>query len=78
MNFLCISGLSLKENVSQSLLQVGIDDSDLGASMCKYLLASKSENTVKKYYYSFKKWQEFCSSKKFKCMPAEHIHVAIY
>lgn len=78
MNFSYISGLSLKENVNQSLLQVGIDNSDLGASMCRYMLASKSENTVKKYYYSFKKWQEFCSNKRYKCLPAEHIHVAIY
>ena len=68
----------MKENVNQSLLQVSIDDSDLEACMCRYLLASRSENTVKKYYYSFKKWQEFCSNKRFKSLPAEHIYVAIY
>ena len=52
MNFYVILGLSLKENVKQRLLQVDIYDSDLEASMCRYLLASKSENTVKKYNYT--------------------------
>lgn len=60
------------------LRRAGIDDPDLGARMCKYMLGSKSENTVKKYYNSFKKWQDFCSVKQFKALPAQHIYMAIY
>lgn len=64
--------------MADSLLKAGIDDSDLGASMCKYMISSKSDNTVKKYYYSFKKWRDFCNSRQYRYLPAEHIHVAIY
>ena len=46
--------------------------------MAGYLLDSRSDNTTKKYYYSFKKWQDFCIAKNFKVLPAQHIHVAIY
>ena len=54
------------------------EDSDVADHMCTYLLSSKSDNTIKKYFYSFKKWQNFCVDKKYKCLPAQHIHVAVF
>ena len=74
-----ISGIRLKHNVKSNLQRAGItEDPGLTDRMCKYLLASKSYNTVKKYFYSFRRWQDFCVSKNYKSLPAQHIHVAIY
>lgn len=72
------TGLALKKNVSDILRRAGIDDSSLATRMCKYLISSKSENTVKKYYYSFKKWCDYSAIHNYVSVPAEHIHFAIY
>lgn len=46
--------------------------------MAKYIYHSKAENTNKKYYNSFKHFNEFCQSKGFCSKPANSIHVAMY
>lgn len=43
-----------------------------------YLLQSRSENTNKKYYYSFKRWEQFIVKEGGKSIPASPIHVALY
>ena len=69
----------MKQNVQFSLQKAGVaEDSDVADRMCTYLLSPKSDNTIKKYFYSFKKWQNSCVDKKYKCLPAQHIHVAVF
>ena len=68
----------MKQGLRDTLQSAGIEDQGLADRMSYYLLASKSDNTVKKYYYSFKKWQEFCAGKNYIALPAQRIHVAIY
>lgn len=51
---------------------------DLVHKMTTNLLDSKSDNTAKSYYYSFKKWKDFISEKGYKDIPAQPIHVALY
>ena len=59
-------------------MEAGVDDPELAETMAKHLIGSKSQNTVKKYYGSFRKWKEFCKSEGFNYAPAQAIHVAVY
>ncbi|XP_077977463.1 integrase/recombinase xerD homolog [Glandiceps talaboti] len=43
-----------------------------------YLLDSRSDNTVKKYFSYFKKWETFISPKGQSALPANPIHVALF
>ncbi|KAL5021412.1 hypothetical protein ScPMuIL_000567, partial [Solemya velum] len=61
--------------------RVGITDvesSILARTISSYLLQSKSDSTVKKYYSSFLKWKNFCESSGYQPLPAEPIHVVLY
>ena len=46
--------------------------------MCAYLVNSKSDGAVSKYYSFFQKWKRFCEEKRFSCMPAQPIHVTLF
>ena len=75
----CFSWIHLKQNVKCSLKKAGIaEDSDVADSMCTYLLSSKSDNTIKKFFYSFKKCKKFCVDKKYKRLHAQHNNVAVF
>ena len=52
--------------------------SNLAGKMTDYLLESRSENTVKKYMYGFKRWKIFCNSHSLPDLPADPVHVALY
>lgn len=58
----------------------GVQDAGhcLSDKMAKYIYHSRAENTNKKYYNSFKHFNEFCQSKGFCSKPANSIHVAMY
>lgn len=71
-------GIGLKRSVREALDSVGCGTSTGIDSMCKYLVSSRSESTVRKYYSYFQKWKRFCSENGFTCMPAQPIHVAMY
>ncbi|KAJ8304914.1 LOW QUALITY PROTEIN: hypothetical protein KUTeg_018497 [Tegillarca granosa] len=49
----------------------------LSGYTARHLLDSRSENTVKKYYYSFKKRVQFICAHNFVAIPAAPIHVVI-
>lgn len=51
---------------------------DLANKMAVYLTNSRSENTVKCYFYGFKRWETFIKTHGFKALPAQPIHVALY
>lgn len=76
--FCFVAGVGLKRSVNEALESVGLHDDTITSSMCKYLVNSKSDSTVRKYYIYFQKWQSFCKENSFDPMPAQPIHVAIY
>ena len=43
-----------------------------------YLLESRSDNTVKKYFAYFKKWKSFIGSRGETALPANPVHVALF
>ena len=46
--------------------------------MCRYILQSKSDGTVKKYYSYFNKWKLFCDKNGYDVMPAQPIHITLF
>ena len=54
------------------------DNLKLRDHMCKYLLASRSDNTFEKYSSYFKRWEDFCKGKGFSPMPASPVQFALY
>ncbi|KAK3084685.1 hypothetical protein FSP39_017394 [Pinctada imbricata] len=75
-------GINLRQNVQQQIEHSGVlpgsELHSLSSKMSEYLLASKSDNTVKSYYNSFKRWRSFITSKGHSALPAMPIHVALY
>jgi hypothetical protein len=45
-------------------------------SLSKRLLDARSDSTVKKYYYSFMKWEKFAKEHNLISLPASPIHVS--
>lgn len=55
------------------------DDGNLVADkMAKYIVHSRADNTSRKYYFSFKRFENYCKLKGFCPKPANAIHVAMY
>ena len=46
--------------------------------MCELILNSKSENTIKSYFYAFKRWEQFISLHGHCAIPAQAVQVALY
>ena len=46
--------------------------------MCELILNSKSDNTIKSYFYVFKRWEQFISLHDHCAIPAQPVHVALY
>ena len=76
--FFVLAGIHLKENVQEALRRAGVHEVGVAEKMCGYMVSARSDNTVHKYYGSFKRWQEFCKQNCFTDMPAEPVHVAVY
>jgi hypothetical protein len=47
-------------------------------SLSKRLLDARSDSTVKKYFYSFMKWEKFAKEHILISLPASPIHVSLY
>lgn len=77
-----ISGLRLGPRVEKAIKDSGVKtESELftyGQKMTTFLLHSKSNNTNKKYYYSFNRWKKFASDHDLNDLPAQSIHIALY
>lgn len=43
-----------------------------------YMLHSKSDNMVKKYFSSFQMWKYFCIQHNYTAIPAQPIHIVLY
>ena len=46
--------------------------------MCELILNSKSDNTIKSYFYAFKRWEQFFSLHGRCAIPAQAVQVALY
>ncbi|VDI73324.1 Hypothetical predicted protein [Mytilus galloprovincialis] len=83
INFVNIlSGITLdntvKETVQDSGIEVGSYMYELYPKMCELLINSKSDNTVKSYFNSYKRWERFITLQGHKSLPAQPVHVALY
>ncbi|VDI44986.1 Hypothetical predicted protein [Mytilus galloprovincialis] len=83
INFVNIlSGITLdntvKEAVQDSGIEVGSYMYELYPKMCELLINSKSDNTVKSYFNSYKRWERFITLQGHKSLPAQPVHVALY
>ena len=78
MKSITVSGVGLKDTVEKALKDGGVQDDQKVKSMCRYILQSKSDGTVKKYYSYFNKWKLFCDKNGYDVMPAQPIHIALF
>lgn len=80
MTYSCfISGIGLKASLASAMRDAAVIDSNkICERIAAYMLHSKSDNTVKKYFSSFQKWKYFCIQKRYSIIPAEPIHIVLY
>ncbi|KAJ8305107.1 hypothetical protein KUTeg_017344 [Tegillarca granosa] len=75
-------GIGLTDRIEKEIYTSGIpEDSVLfnfKDKMAKFLLSSRSDNTVLKYFNGFKRWERFANSYKLCAFPAQPIHIALY
>ncbi|VDI36148.1 Hypothetical predicted protein [Mytilus galloprovincialis] len=69
---------TVKEAVQDSGIEVGSYMYELYPKMCELLINSKSDNTVKSYFNSYKRWERFITLQGHKSLPAQPVHVALY
>ncbi|XP_071153484.1 uncharacterized protein [Mytilus edulis] len=69
---------TVKEAVQNSGIEVGSYMYELYPNMCELLINSKSDNTVKSYFNSYKRWERFITLQGHKSLPAQPVHVALY
>lgn len=78
MRLYLFSGIGLNDSLRRALNNAGVESNKLCDHIAGYMIQSKSDNTVKKYYYSFKKWSDFCVQHHYSAIPAEPIHIVLY
>ena len=73
------AGIGLDVRLQAVLDDAGVDETnDLCGRISAYMLHSKSDSTVKKYFSAFQKWNSFCTQHSYTPIPAEPIHIVIY
>lgn len=82
MSFLLISGLNLRCSVEAAIKESGVQENSelygLAGRMSSFMVNSRSDNTNKKYFYSFNRWTKFIHTHGFAELPAQPVHVALY
>lgn len=82
MIFVFLTGIGLEEFVREAVEDSGIGEDHilfgLSRSLSSHLLDARSDSTVKKYFYGFKKWDKFITDYNFVSLPASPVHVALY
>lgn len=74
-------GVGLRTTLQRRMMTVGVESGERKKTadrMAKYILNSKSDNTNKKYFSNFKRFDSFCKLKGYCSKPANDIHVAMY
>ena len=79
----CFSVIGLKDKILADIQDTGLAHQTfpfLASKMAEYIMKSKSDNTVSKYFYSniFKGLEQFIVSKGGIALPASPIHIALY
>jgi len=81
-HFLYLPGINLRHNVERVVEESGVprDSSLFGLStkMAQYLVHSRSDNTAKSYFYSFRRFENFIRNHGHSALPAQPIHVCLY
>ena len=73
------AGIGLDARLQAVLNDAGVDEpNDLCGRISAYMLHSKSDSTVKKYFSAFQKWNFFCTQHSYTPIPAELMHIVIY
>ncbi|VDI24493.1 Hypothetical predicted protein [Mytilus galloprovincialis] len=74
--------LKINEHVEAAVLESGVTTDSplyqLYPKMCKLLLGSRSDNTIKSYFYAFRRWEQYITKLGFAALPAQPIHIALY
>ena len=76
-----MTGIGLRCSVKKEVGSGGLYSTNftrLGEKIEIYLLQSHSHSTNSKYFYAFKRWEQFISKEDGSSMPATPIHVALY
>ena len=76
-----MTGLQLRRRISEEIEEAGVNCnlfSNLGDQMVRYLLQSRSDNTVNNYFGAFRRFEQFIVSNGGTAILAEPIHVALY
>ncbi|XP_052105787.1 integrase/recombinase xerD homolog, partial [Mytilus californianus] len=80
--FIFLTGISLDRHVKVAIEDSGVETGShlysLYPKMCELLLNSKSDNTVKSYFYAFRRWEKFITEHGQDALPAQPVHVALY
>ena len=62
----CFSVIALKDKILADIQDTGLAHQTfpfLASKMAEYIMKSKSDNTVSKYFYSFKGWEQLLCQK---------------
>lgn len=82
MNIFILTGIRLQDFVREAVEDSGIEEGHplfgLIPTLSSRLLDARSDSTIKKYFYGFKKWDNFIKGYNFVSIPASPIHVALY
>ena len=76
-----MTGLQLRQRISDEVDGAGVNSnlfSTLGDHMVRYLLQSRSDNTINNYFGAFRRFEQFIVSCGGTAIPTEPIHVALY
>ncbi|KAL5011007.1 hypothetical protein ScPMuIL_013312 [Solemya velum] len=75
-------GLNLRCSVEAAIKESGVRENSelygLAGRMSSFMVNSRSDNTNKKYFYSFNRWTKFIHAHGFAELPAQPVHVALY
>ena len=73
--------MSIDKSILDEVHKSGVTDCSfekLATSMAGYLVKSRSENTVRKYFHYFQKWEKFVTEKGGQALPASPILISLY
>ena len=77
-----LTGIKLSHFVHDAVQDSGVVPGSymysIYSKMCELILNSKSDNTIKSYFYVFKRWEQFISLHDHCAIPAQPVHVALY
>ena len=77
--FCYFAGIGLNARLEAVLSDAGVaEPNDLCRRISEYMLHSKRNNMVKKYFLAFQKWNIFCKQHRYSSIPAGHIHIVLY